>query len=197
VTCIVGVEQGGKVYLGADSIAIEDYQAFSILDPKVFAVGEFVIGFCSSLRVGQLIRYGLQAPSHPKGKGDMDYLVMDFMDALRALLRDKGVLKKENDEETFDGKLLLGYRGHLYYVDEDFQVGRVKEGYCSIGAGSDVALGSLFSTEHISDPHERMTIALNACVRWNAGVRPPFNYVCSDGISSKARGKKNKRAQEP
>lgn len=191
MTCIVGLEHNGNVYLAGDSIAIEDYQAFSVIDSKVFAIGELIIGFCGSFRAGQLLKYGLELPVHSKNKSDIEYLVIDFVDAVRTLYAGKGILKKEHDEEKFDGKFLIGYRGCLYFLDEDFSVGRSKTPYCAVGVASDVALGSLFSTENIIDPKERLTIALSACVKWNAGVREPFNFVSSEN-QQKTKTKTNK-----
>jgi ATP-dependent protease HslVU (ClpYQ) peptidase subunit len=189
MTCIVGIEADGKVYLGGDSIAISEYQAVAVTDSKVFTLGDMVFGFAGSIRAGQLIRYGLQLPVHPKGKSDMEYLVIDVVDAIRALFKDKGSLKKENDEEETSAQYLIGYRGHLYYLDEDFHVGHIKEHYYAIGVGADIALGSLFSTEKIVDHKERLTVALNAAVKWSAAVRPPFNFVALDVHGSKPKKK--------
>jgi ATP-dependent protease HslVU (ClpYQ) peptidase subunit len=188
MTCIVGCEDDGKVYLGGDSIAIsDDYQACVITDAKVFIVGEIAFGFAGSFRVGQLIRYGLQIPAHAKGKSDMEYLVIDVIDAIRALLTDKGAMKKENEEEEHPAEFLAGYRGHLYYIDSDFHVGRIKDGYCALGVGAAYALGSMFSTEKITDPKERINIALSSAVKWSAAVRPPFTIVVLDSKKSKTK----------
>lgn len=191
MTCIVGLEHDGKVYLGGDSIAIEDYSAFLVSDSKVFTIGDqMIMGFCSSYRIGQLLHYGLKLPPHEKGKSDMEYLVIDFVDAMRNLCRDKGVLKKENELEEVDGKFLVGYKGSLYWIDEDFQVGRGRENYVAVGAGQDIALGSLFSTEKlIADPRERINIALSASAKWSAAVRPPFTIVVLDTLKPKPKKK--------
>lgn len=189
MTCIVGIEHDGKVYLGGDSIAIQDYQACAITDSKVFVVGELAFGFAGSFRVGQLIRYGFKAPVHAKGKSDMEYLVLDVIDAIRVLLKDKGSIKKENEEEETRTQFLVGYRGHLYYIDSDFHVGRIKDGYCALGAGMDIALGSLFSTEKLTDPKERINTALSAAVKWSAAVRPPFTIVTLDSQKPKTKPK--------
>lgn len=190
MTVIVGIEEDGKVYLGADSIAVEGYAACSVTDPKVFMIGDIAIGFCGSFRVGQLLKYGLELPIHKKNVPDVQYLVLDFVDAMRSLFRDKGVLKRENDEDLFDGKLLMGYRGKLYYVDEDFQVCHVDSGYNAVGLAFETALGSLFSTEGMP-PEDRLKIALEASAKWNAGVREPFNYLTTGEKPKQPRSRKS------
>ena len=189
MTCIVGLEVDDKVYLAGDSIAISEYHASVVTDSKVFILGDMAIGFTGSIRAGQLIRYGLQLPVHPKRKSDMEYLVIDVVDAIRELFNNKGSLKKENDEEETSAQYLIGYRGRLYYLDKDFHVGHIKDNYYAIGVGSDIALGSLFSTEKVVDHKERLTIALNAAVKWSAAVRPPFNFVALDAHGSKPKKK--------
>jgi len=192
MTCIVGLEHDGKVYLGGDSAAVgeEGQQACAITDSKVFVIDDMIFGFCGSFRAGQLIKYGLKIPQKSAGKSDMEFLVIDFVDAIRVLFHEKGCLKKENEEETSPASFLIGYAGHLYYLDDDLHIGRVKEGYHSVGVGSDISLGSLFSTEDlIKDPKERLTIALQAAVKWSGNVRPPFNIICLEAQKPKTKSR--------
>lgn len=179
MTCIVGLAHAGKVYLGGDSIALsDDYNACVVTDAKVFIVGNIAFGFAGSFRAGQLIRYGLQIPNHAKNKSDMEYLVVDVVDAIRLLLKDKGAMGSlENSEEESPSQFLVGYKGNLYYIDSDFHVGRIKEGYCAIGIGAPIALGSMFSTDPEMDPCERITTALKASEKWSAAVREPFTII--------------------
>ena len=61
MTCIVGLVHNGIVYIGGDSAAITiDGVQFLRSDPKVFIKEDFLIGFTSSYRMGQLIRFNLK-----------------------------------------------------------------------------------------------------------------------------------------
>ena len=61
MTCIVGMVDGqGTVYIGADSLAAGGYQKTIRKDAKVFTNGIAVMGYTSSFRMGQLLRYKLK-----------------------------------------------------------------------------------------------------------------------------------------
>ena len=179
MTCIVAIEQEGTIYLGGDSAASEPATlALRILhEPKVFRNGEMIMGCCSSLRIQQLMQHSLVLPARTEYQDDLEYLVTDFIDAVRAVQRDKGVQKKENEFEEHDAQFLLGYRGNIYYVEDDYQVYRTNEPWAAVGSGSDLALGALYALKGSKcTPEEKIQIALEAAESYNAGVRRPF-YV--------------------
>jgi len=178
MTCIVGIEHEGSVWLGGDSIAIEGLTACSITDPKVFVNRNVGFGYCGSMRAGQLIKYALQVPEHPVDRDDMGYLVIDLVDALREMWTVKGALKSENSVEDIDSQALIAYRGSLYYMDADMQIGRVTLGYYSIGCGADIALGALHVLKSVEmAPQDKVKLALEAAVVHSAGVRGPFTII--------------------
>ena len=182
MTCIVGLEQDGVVYIGGDSAGVEPW-SLSICgraDEKVFIneTGEFIMGFCGSFRIGQLLRYALEVPDQPSKKDDMAYMVTDFIDAVRNMQKEKGSLKKENELEEHEASFLVGYNGKLYVIEEDFQVGRPIENYASVGCGAQIALGAMYATRNSNmTPEERITLALQAATEYSAGVRPPFHIL--------------------
>ncbi len=184
MTCIVGIEHNGQVYLGGDSAGVAGLDIVTRADEKVFRNEEFVMGFTSSFRMGQILRYAFKPPEQSFRKDDMQYMVTDFIDAVREVYRQKGYLHKSNEVES-GGTFLVGYRGKLYCVESDFQVGRVHHGFDACGCGYAYAMGALHATSGILDkedgsqlgPNERLQIALEAAARFSAGVRPPFVFV--------------------
>ena len=193
MTCVVALEHEGTVWMASDSIAIDGLQACTILDPKVFIRQGIGFGFCGSFRAGQLLKYALEVPEHLPEKSDMEYLVVDLIDALRDLWRSKGVLKSENDVQDVELQCLIAYRGKLYYIDEDLQIGRPSCGYLAIGCGSDVALGALHALHRSGiEPARELERALDASVAWCAGVRAPFTIISVPGLNAakKQRTKK-------
>lgn len=182
MTCIVGLEHEGTIYIGGDSAGVESWSLAICgrADEKVFIndSGEFVMGFCGSFRIGQLLRYALTPPDQPSKKEDMAYMVTDFVDAVRAMQKEKGALTKENEVEEHNASFLVGYNGKLYVIESDFQVGRPIEGYASVGCGAQIALGAMYATRNSAmAPEERITLALQAATEYSAGVRPPFHIV--------------------
>lgn len=182
MTCIVGLEHEGSVYIGGDSAGVEAWslEICTRADEKVFIneTGEFIMGFAGSFRIGQLLRYALVPPDQPSKKDDMAYMVTDFIDAVRAMQRDKGTMKKENELEEHDAAFLVGYNGKLYVIESDFQVGRPIEDYAAVGCGAQIALGAMYATRGSQlTPEERITLALQAATEYSAGVRPPFHIL--------------------
>lgn len=182
MTCIVALEHNGTVYVGADSAATDpdDLSITLRADEKVFLTEdrEFVMGFCGSFRVGQLLRYALVPPDQAKKKDDMAYMVTDFVDAVRTMQKDKGSMKKENELEEHDSEFIVGYKGKIYVIERDFQVGRPVENFTAVGSGALAALGAMHATASMKkNPEERIKLALSAAAAYCNGVRAPFHIV--------------------
>lgn len=177
MTCIVGLIHDGTVYIGGDSAGIAGYSLTVRADEKVFANGPFLMGFTTSFRMGQLLRYKLTPPTHPYVEPGqlMDvpkYMVTCFIDAVRECLKAGGYAEKLNEQES-GGKFLVGYSGRLFIIDSDYQVGESLDGYAAVGCGADIALGALHATMTV-EPRTRVMRALAAAERHSAGVRGPF-----------------------
>ncbi|MFN2388015.1 MAG: hypothetical protein ABR575_00190, partial [Actinomycetota bacterium] len=121
MTCIAALIDNatGRVYVGGDSAGVAGWDLAVRADAKVFRRGPFVLGFTSSFRMGQLLRYTLEAPQHPEGMADDEYMVTYFVDAVRRCLKRGGVAKRENDVEE-GGTFIVGYRGGIYVIEGDY-----------------------------------------------------------------------------
>ena len=177
MTCIVGLVHGDRVIIGGDSAGVT--QGWGIQarnDSKVGNVGEFVIGFTDSFRMGQVLLYRFKPPLI---EGElMAYMVGPFIDELRRTLRSAGYAERINDRET-GGTFLVGVRGRLFRISSDYQVGESRDAYDSVGCGADIALGSMYSSGLVIDnaPKARVMEALAAAQHFSGGVRQPFNVV--------------------
>lgn len=174
MTCIVGLVNEGKVYMGADSAGVGGLDIVTRKDPKVFLNGEFLIGYTTSFRMGQILRYSFSPPKPREGVEPYKYMCTEFIDTLITALKDKGFAKVDNNVVR-GGVFLVGYRGSLFIIESDFQVGEVYKNYDSVGCGYAYALGSLYSTEKAGiGPKARVKLALAAAQEFSAGVREPF-----------------------
>lgn len=176
MTCIVGLEHGGKVYLGGDSAGVSGWGITHRADEKVFTNGKFIMGFCGSFRMGQLLRYSFNPPKKKPKQPDMEYLVIDVMNEVRKCFREGGILEKASGVES-GGNWMLGFNGKLYEIGSDFQVGLSLNGYQAIGSGDDLALGAMYATKNYDDPKERILLALSAAAHHSGGVAPPFTVL--------------------
>ena len=103
-----------------------------------------------------------------------------FIDEVRKCLKNGGQATVENNEEK-GGTFLVGYKGEIFTIYDDFQVGQSVDQFASCGCGYHLALGSLTTTEQFEiDPVERLTLALTAAERYSSGVRRPFIILDSD-----------------
>lgn len=180
MTCIVGLVDSGQVWLGGDSAASGGYSLTVRADPKVFTIGAFVMGFTTSFRMGQLLRYQFTPPLHDPAKDTFTYMVADFVEGVRTCLKNGGYTRVESNVER-GGQFLVGYQGRLFTVESDFQIGESLAGYDAVGSGQDLALGALYATS-ASPPAERIQIALQAASEFNSAVRGPFTVVTTPAL---------------
>jgi ATP-dependent protease HslVU (ClpYQ) peptidase subunit len=176
LTCIVGLVEGNAIWMGGDS-ASSDRSGDLVIraDQKVFRTGAMLIGFAGSFRVGQVLRYVFEPPKHPRSCECHRYMVAHFVEALRETLKAAGAAVKENNAEWMDGAaFIVGYRGRLFLVDDDFQVAEAVDGFTAVGCGSSYALGALCVSQGVA-PRKRLRTALEASERYHAGVRRPFH----------------------
>lgn len=177
MTCIVGVAQDGRCHIGGDSAGV-DGSRMTITDradQKVFKVGAFVMGFTTSFRMGQLLAYSLHAPAPRDGASLMAYMATDFIDAVRACLKSGGFARQDSGAEK-GGTFLVGFRGNLFTVYDDYQVEQTLNDFHAVGCGDLIALGSLYETQP-EEPEKRIFKALAAAEHFSAAVRAPFNMV--------------------
>jgi len=175
MTCIVGLETEQGVIIGADSAASAGWDGWVTRLKKVFRRGDFLIGYTSSFRMGQLLQYKLDVSVQKEGQEDLEFLTTTFIDAVRTCLKDGGFAKVENLVEQ-GGRFLVGYRGKLYVVSSDFQVNMSRDGYQAVGCGASYALGNLLNSGDLL-PKVRVRQALKAAAHFSNGVCGPFNIL--------------------
>ena len=177
MTVIAGVVDGDHVYIGGDSAGISGWDLTVRKDPKVFRNGRFVMGFTTSFRMGQLLRYSLTPPEQPNGMDAHEYMSTLFVDAVRDCLKQGGYAGKENEVEHA-GTFLVGFDGRLFCVNNDYQVGEAADRINAIGCGDQVALGAMWASQ--KDAEGRLRDGLDAAERFSAGVRGPFVVISTE-----------------
>ena len=180
MTCIVGFIEGDDIWMGGDSAAASGWSLTVRADQKVFRNDSMLFGFTTSFRMGQLLRFALKIPDHDPRLEIEKYMTTCFIDAVRECLKAHGWASKEKESEQ-GGSFLVGYKGKLFRVDGDYQVGIPADGYDAVGCGGDIARGALFATPHLSGL-SRADMALRAAERCSAGVRGPFHIEVLEGI---------------
>jgi hypothetical protein len=175
MTAIVGLVKDGIVYIGGDSATVSSTRltSYPVKDDKVFINGKFIFGFTTSWRMGQLLQYSFKPPKKPKGMSVKEYMHTRFIDAVRTCFKDGGFAEIDNNVED-GGSFLVGYKGELFEIHDDFQLMSPAQEYAAVGCGDLLCMGSLHSTSHIMEPEQRITMALSAAAHFSGGVKPPF-----------------------
>lgn len=83
MTCIIGLADQGKVYIGADSIVSNGYTREITERSKVFRVGEFLIGSCGSIRMANVLQYHLSVRPIEEHEDVDRYMVVAFVEGVR------------------------------------------------------------------------------------------------------------------
>ncbi len=173
MTCIVGLVAAGKVYIGADSAGVSGLDLAVRADRKVFTNGEFVFGFTTSFRMGQLLQHAFTPPKLHPDDDLAKFMVTQFVDGVRACLKTGGFATTRDGGEV-GGEFLVGVRGRLFRICSDYQVGEPSTPFDAVGCGESYARGALFANGHLA-PDLRITEALTCAEHFSAGVRGPFH----------------------
>lgn len=185
MTCIVGIVDNDRVWIGGDSLGVSHYNATVRSDEKVFRNGEFIIGFTSSFRMGQILRYCFTPPVIDTWDV-WRYMVAQFIPAVQKALKDHGWERKNTKDdgwasgEVAGGTFLVGVRGHLFRIDDDFQVGVPHHGVAACGCGQEFALGAMWASVE-PKAADRARVGLGAAAAHSAGVAPPFILMSDRG----------------
>jgi hypothetical protein len=169
----VAVLKDKTIIMGGDSCGSNHHDWVTVGNPKVFKVGDFIIGCTTSFRMIDLLRYNLSISKHHPSDGDDKFIRTEFIDNVISCFRHGGFL--ENDAGVYQGgNFLVGYHGKLYEVQTDFSVLDCPEWGSSVGSGEIAARGSLYTTRTWDDPDARVTAALEAAESVVPTVRGPF-----------------------
>lgn len=177
MTCIVGLVHEGRVFIGGDSAAVGGWRTRPSAVSKVFVKGPFAIGYTSSFRMGQILEHYLEVPEQAPGTDDMAFMVRVFVEQVRQCLKERGFSKVENNQEE-GGTFMVGYRGRLYLIWDDYQVSEYQDGIAACGSGEAYALAALHALRARGlSPETRVLSALDAAQYFNIGVRGPFMVI--------------------
>jgi len=178
MTCIAAVAEKGRVYIGADSAAVDGWDLSIRPDEKVFANGLCIFGFICSFRMGQLLRYQFTVPKRPADMTNRIFMHTLFIEEVRTCLKKGGYAKVEDNVEK-GGTFIVGYDGIIYMVENDFQIYSPRDQFDACGCGHAYAKAVLYATRGRKDnPRERIKLALTTAEHFSAGVRGPFKILC-------------------
>ena len=171
MTCIVGVVNKDKVYLGCDSFSVGP-NVNTEKNKKIFRRGDMIIGGAGSWRMLHLLEYHLEPIRIKKGKDVREHLITDTVPEIREMFKEEGWLGNDDGRDE-GGLFLIGGKGRLFCIQGDFAVLENAEGYDSIGSGSYYALPALHLLRKL-EPSKRVKKSLEVAEKFSTGVQGPF-----------------------
>ncbi len=184
MTCIVGIidKKTQSMILGGDACGSNGYSYSIRKDSKIFKKGNILMGFTSSFRMGNILRYKLEIPSHPKSMGIFRYMNTLFIDAVKKVLKEDAYARVDKNTER-GGTFLVAFKGRLFCIYDDYQVSERVDTINACGSGELVALGTmstlLDSNSGNLNPKKILRLGLRAAESQILSVKGPFNYIKS------------------
>ncbi len=180
MSCVAAVVENEKVWMGADSAASDGEDMVTLTNRKIFFNGPYLIGAVGSMRMTQLLQYKLEIPPYNDHRVHlMKFMATEVIDAVRRTFSAGGFMPQQ-DEHSSAGIFLIGFKGHIFRFEGDFQVFERVDGFEAIGCGSPYALGAL-SASLLNTAEMRLTIALSSATYFSAHVRKPYLILHEGG----------------
>jgi ATP-dependent protease HslVU (ClpYQ) peptidase subunit len=163
MSCVAALKQNGKVYVAADSLSSTEDKVCYRKDKKMFKNGKYLIGFCGSIRTGQILQRRFWKPPTD---------IYAVPDSMMNLLEKKGCMSiTEEGHKNCGCNFIFATKGEIYEILVDFQLVEPIDDYTAIGSGADFALGSLYSTKGTNlKPEERLKLAIEAASYFSTSV---------------------------
>lgn len=180
MTCVVGLEVPGGVWIGADSFLGTDQIRYKYDRPKWFRKGPLVFAWAGDARGAQLVEHALTLPAERtrrRSAGDPVGYLVTVAGRIRQVFREAGAnLRVPGSQDTTGTEFLVCYGGRLYLLQQDYSIIRGAAGCAAIGAGEAFALAALrVAREHVP-PRDAVARALKEAAELCPSVCEPF-YV--------------------
>jgi len=180
MTCILACIKNKKVHMmgdkqGSNGFIYSNYSKIS----KVFKNKEFLIGYTTSFRMGQLLQYNWEPPVKSSDDSEEVYLfnkvVTSILNCFKA--NDFGYKDKANWE---GGNFLIGWRGRLFEMQPEMSLLEHTD-FTSVGSGEYHAVAAMntlrITRTYDTDPKKFLETALLVASRCVHGVSIEYNYI--------------------
>lgn len=180
MTCIAAVVKDGHVWMAGDMLGSNGFTKKVYPDSKVFVNGDFIIGYTSSFRMGQILQYNWTQPPRMEDLSDREYLQVDVVESFRSCLNDLGFGEMREGEHQ-GGNFLIGYKGVIYEMQNNFSILK-NDSFCSIGSGqyhAESALSVLTEDEDF-EPFYVLGKAIKTASEFVTSVSEEFTIYSTD-----------------
>lgn len=180
MTCIAAMVKGEHVWMAGDLMGSNGFTKKVYPDSKVFVNGDFIIGYTSSFRMGQLLQYNWEQPPRLEGMTDREYIQLDVIESMRDCFNTFGYGIKDGLEHS-GGNFLLGYRGCIYEMQDNFSILK-HDDFAAVGSGqyhAEAAL-HLLTSNPLIEPAEALQTAIETAAQFTTSVSGECTIVTTD-----------------
>lgn len=178
------MRNGDSVLMGADSLGTDGLSLEREVrrDDKIFRAGpndEYVIGYSTSYRGGQILRYHVAWPEFPDDIESDEDVLRFFVTSIIPRVQDAIESNWRNRKEDDGIDFIMAVGKNFVRISNDLQVAMLHD-YVSIGSGSPYAMGAMevlynsLERFHLEGPRNIILRALETAEKHNAGVAGPF-----------------------
>lgn len=181
MTCICALVKDGNVWIAGDRMGSNGFQGKTYPDSKVFANGDFIFGYTSSFRLGQLLEYNWTQPPRLEGLSDRDYLQLDIVESIRSCFNQYGYGIKDGLEDI-GGNFIIGYKGCIYEMQHNYSILRSLD-YIALGSGqshAEAVLGLLIDDNPDFDPTTVLQKAISVAAKFVFSVSEECDILTTD-----------------
>lgn len=174
MTCIVAEVVKGVVHMAGDKLGSNGYSKMLVSKSKVFIKGEFIIGYTSSFRMGQLLEYTWTPPEKLTSQAEELYIYKTVVDSVKETLKADGYATDKSG-----GTFLFGYKGSIYEMQDDFAIFKAEK-YTAVGCGEQEAKAVLYTLDKVKSTmsiEKRLALAIEASSVLKCGVSSEYDYL--------------------
>ena len=146
---------------------------------KIFHTGEFLIGYTTSFRMGQLLQYYWTPPTKSADVTDNVYIYKVVVSSINSLFKDNDWGVKDKSEFQ-GGNFLFGWRGRLFVMQPNLSVLELDK-FGSVGSGEYHALAAMKTMEltgsYDKNPEKFLSTALTVAHSCVSGVSLEYDYL--------------------
>lgn len=173
MTCIVAMVENGVVHMAGDKCGSNGYTKRIVGKPKIFINKNFIIGYTTSFRMGQLLEFTWCPPEQLNSQSDNVYIYKTVVDSMKQLLKKDGFAT-----DTNGGSFLFGYKGKLYEMQDDFSI--FEQQIASVGCGYVEAQSVIYVLNKINydgSIQDKLQLAIEASSMIKPGVSSEYDYL--------------------
>lgn len=190
MTCLLMIQHPytKKLILGGDRRISWGLDYNILPHPKVVKRNNILLGMSGAVSLAHYISNAMPIPKHKKSLSDTEYVSTVLYEEILKVLRMEGILEKDTLERHpeysnthIDTYLLIGYKGHAFYVcctEKRFDFFEISLPY-AVGSGANYALGA-YAYASITDTHNSGNYSkdVEQCLK----IAAQFNHGCDDNI---------------